>query len=73
MVEVFKTDVSSIDDATFLIEQIHQQFVGCKANFDLQDCDQILRIQMDTETIPISPLVKLLNEHGFKAEMLEEM
>jgi len=44
MVEAFKINVSDADKANLLLDQIHNTFKGYKANFDLEDCDKILRI-----------------------------
>ena len=44
MVEVFKTNVHDVDQVNLLLNQIHNTFKGYKANFDLEDCDKILRI-----------------------------
>lgn len=70
MVEVFKTDVSAIEDAKRLILQIHQNFDHYLANFDLDDCDRILRIQCAYNSIPTEPIMDLLKRNGFNAEVL---
>ena len=44
MVEVFRTNVKQRDHANILISQIHKAFPDYKANFDLEDCDKILRV-----------------------------
>lgn len=49
MVEVFKTDVESRDQATRIVQQLKKDFTNYRANFDLEDCDRILRIQSDEE------------------------
>ena len=70
MIEVFKTDVSNRDQANMLIEEIHKTFTGYIANFDLDDCDRILRIKCTTGLIQSSGLVNLLKVFGFHAEVL---
>ena len=70
MVEVFKTNVKDQDVAVNLIEQIHKTFVHYKANFDLEDCDNILRVKCVTETIESIQLIYLLKEFGCDAEIL---
>ncbi len=69
-VEVFKTNVGDPEQARMLIDQIQQSFMGCIANFDLEDCDKILRVKYATELIDPSPLIKLLHDFGFDAEVL---
>jgi len=44
MIEVFKTNVKHADHAKILVDQIHTTFADYTANFDLEDCDRILRV-----------------------------
>lgn len=71
MVEVFKTNVTDRLQAARLLEHIHKNLVDCKANFDLDDCDRILRIKHAGE-IQASSVIKLLKEFGFNAEVLPD-
>src|SRR6185436_12317587 len=43
-VEVFKTNVADPERAKWLVDQIERNFTNCKVNFDLDDCDRILRV-----------------------------
>lgn len=45
MVLVFKTNVQECELAQQLIERLLSCFPHCKINFDLQDCDKILRVE----------------------------
>lgn len=45
MIEVFKTNVQDKHQAEMLLEKIHATFYPCSANFDLEDCDNILRVK----------------------------
>lgn len=68
VVEVFKTNVSQPGDAARLVWEIESRFSGLQANFDLEDCDRILR----TEGSVNAPLVLgLLTEFGFEGAILE--
>jgi hypothetical protein len=71
MVEVFKTDVNDEQQAEQLLDLIHQNFQGFQANFDLEDCDKILRVESVTESIPSSLLINILIQSGVKAEVLQ--
>ena len=51
MVEVFKTNVMDRRQAQMLVDQIHQLFKNYHSNFDLEDCDKILRIECNTELV----------------------
>ncbi|MEO3406854.1 hypothetical protein AAFN85_23260 [Mucilaginibacter sp. CAU 1740] len=70
IVEVFKTNVNKRRDANKLLEAIHQTFLNHKANFDLDDCDRILRVQCNEGTICPKTLVAFLNNLGCRAEVL---
>ena len=45
MIEIFKTNVQKKSDSNYIISIIKRQFPDCKINFDLEDCDRILRIE----------------------------
>jgi len=71
MVEVFKTNVEDHQQAKILLEQIHKVFTGYKANFDLGDCDKILRVQ-STVKVQITDLISLLKDFGSAAQVLPD-
>jgi hypothetical protein len=69
MIEVFKTNVETATDAGNLIEILLQYFPGSKINFDLQDCDKILRVEgRDFST---NKIMLVLKEKGFHCAVLE--
>ncbi|MEJ7779071.1 MAG: hypothetical protein WKF68_05740 [Daejeonella sp.] len=72
MVEVFKTNVEDPDDACRIIEQFSREFPDYQANFDLEDCDKVLRVECRREVIDCENLISLLGNSGFKAETLED-
>lgn len=72
MVEVFKTDVPNAEAAALLISQMHPIFPGCRINFDLSDCDRVLRIECATGSINARAVVELLKDFGFRAEVLPD-
>lgn len=72
MVEVFKTNVTDRYNASLLIDQIHQNFTCYRANFDLEDCDRILRVKCISGSVNPSHLIDLLRSYGFDAEVLPE-
>jgi hypothetical protein len=72
MIEVFKTNVESPDQATMLIDQIHKNFADYKVNFDLHDCDKILRVKSATKSIEPQSLINFLQDFGFHAEVLPD-
>ena len=72
IVEVFKTNVKNAVEARMLMGQIRTAFPEYTANFDLEDCDKILRVESSAEVVCVTHLVRLLNEYGFKAEVLSD-
>lgn len=69
VIEVFKTNVVDGKTASMLLALIHSNFSHCTANFDLHDCDNILRVA-SLHKIDPSLLISLLDAHGFQAEVL---
>ena len=70
MVEVFKTNVKDRDNAARLIAVIHKEFTDYTANFDLEDCDKILRIECNSGHIQAPFVIGLLEHFGFVADIL---
>ena len=68
MVEVFKTNVEQIEQSQWLIDQIICHIPDGTVNFDLEDCDKILRVE--AESISLRTIIDLLNKNGFHAEVL---
>lgn len=45
IVEIFKTNVQKESERDYVIAIIQSQFPDYKINFDLEDCDKILRVE----------------------------
>jgi hypothetical protein len=45
MIEVFKTSVDSAGPASRLVTLLQLLFPGSRVNFDLEDCDRVLRVE----------------------------
>jgi hypothetical protein len=72
MIEVFRTNVTNDAFASVLANKIEQQFPGYKVNFDLDDCDRILRIRSNVEVIHAAQVIEFVNEFGCTAEVLPD-
>ena len=70
-VEVFKTNVADPEQAKWLADQIERNFANCKVNFDLDDCDRILRVVFEGK-IQSDLLIELLKDVGCIAEVLPD-
>lgn len=68
MVEVFKTDVQRPETAQQLSMYILSLFPGNRVNFDLHDCDNILRIEGDN--FSALQIIAAINARGYQAELL---
>ncbi|MBS1505609.1 MAG: hypothetical protein JSS79_03080 [Bacteroidetes bacterium] len=71
MIEVFKTDVENQSRATNILQQLKKEFTTYSANFDLEDCDRILRIHSDGE-INSDELIAWLKVLDVNAEVLSD-
>ena len=69
-VEVFKTNVESDLSAMDIVRSLHQLFPSLRINFDLDDCDRILRVQ--GINICAKSIAEVLEWKGFECEVLED-
>lgn len=69
MVEVFKTSVTDQKDAVAIIAALNCNLPSCTINFDLDDCDNILRVKGDI--IPVTDIMELLHTSGFECALLD--
>jgi len=69
MVEVFKTNVERAGEAKILVKKLAKQFPKHKINFDLDDCDKILRVEGKN----ISPLkiITVVNSLNYQCQVLD--
>ncbi len=66
---VFKTNVFTEEESKMIVYIILDQFPTHKVNFDLDDCDNILRI----EGVKISPIkvINIMMENQYQCCLLE--
>ncbi len=69
MVEVFKTNIRERQQAAFLFEMLAHQFPSFKINFDLDDCDRILRVE--GEEVSNQQIISIINKVGYQCQPLE--
>jgi hypothetical protein len=69
LVEVFKTNVGTEEAAGLIILELRCHLPHSKINFDLEDCDKVLRIERCT----IHPIriIELLNTKGHYCALLD--
>jgi hypothetical protein len=68
MVKVFKTNIDNAEEADSIKNKILEYFPYYKINFDLEDCDKILRVEVN-----ISPnaIIDIVKEHNYICKVLE--
>ncbi|MES2004162.1 MAG: hypothetical protein V4450_06540 [Bacteroidota bacterium] len=69
MVEVFKTNVQHADESGRIIQQLLQHYPYNRINFDLSDCDRILRVE--GESVCPDKIKDLLFSAGYLCEVLQ--
>lgn len=69
MISVFKTNVTNRKEMETLKPLLDAHLEIAKWNFDLEDCDNILRIDSINEITECT--VKILRDNGFECEELE--
>ncbi|MBK6265160.1 hypothetical protein JKA74_08930 [Marivirga sp. S37H4] len=73
MVEVFKTNVIDPEQADLVIREICNLFPHYKVNFDMEDCDKILRVETDQVFIDADEVIRLLAISGVQSEVLPDI
>ena len=68
MVEVFKTDVADALQSQLLEYVLSGEFSDYKVNFDLSDCDKILRIE--SNKINVGKVLSIVNRLGYQCQVL---
>ena len=65
IVKVFKTNVNDHLDARHIIYLLQQAFINCRINFDLHDCDKILRVESQQEFLNERDIQSLIAKCGY--------
>jgi hypothetical protein len=68
MIEIFKTNIENAMQAKTILALLHCHFPSSEINFDLEDCDNILRIK--GEKFCSLDIVKILTNNGFECFVL---
>ncbi|MEO8823520.1 MAG: hypothetical protein ABI366_08080 [Ginsengibacter sp.] len=68
MVEVFKTNVHEVEKSNIIFQKLQKHFPGNQINFDLEDCDKILRVE--GTNILSEKIIEMLKEEGHSCEIL---
>lgn len=66
MIKVYKTNVKNSDMADFITEQLLKRYPGFAINFDLMDCDNVLRVE--GQSFQRDDIILFLNKIGYNCE-----
>ena len=69
MIEVFKTNVQEFSEAQKLVALLRKHFPNSKINFDLDDCDKVLRVE--SNNLRIEKVMTLVTQKGFLCTVLD--
>ena len=69
MVKVFKTTVNNVYDAMTIVKALRTKMALAEINIDIEDVDNILRIE--NKKIDIPEVEKLFNEYGHTLTLLD--
>ncbi|WP_163410837.1 hypothetical protein [Flavobacterium ajazii] len=68
MIEVFKTNVQETEQSQMIVKKLLEHFPDSTINFDLEDCDKILRVY--ALSICSHTIIEILRSHGYHCEVL---
>jgi len=71
IVQIFKTNVQDHATATQIVRFLQSHFFDSRINFDLDDCDNILRIESRDTTITDTEIQNLITKCGHLCEPLQ--
>ncbi len=66
-VEIFKTNISNPQKALEVLDNLNRHFPHHKINFDLEDCDRILRVEGET----ITDIDTIMMKYGVECEVFD--
>ncbi|MGC3977093.1 MAG: hypothetical protein QM751_01975 [Paludibacteraceae bacterium] len=72
MIEIFKTNVKLKKDAKRMVALLSATLIGHKINFDLSDCDKILRVENDKKQVAVPEIKQIFLKEGFSCEVLPD-
>jgi hypothetical protein len=70
MVEIFKTNVNNKKLAKKVLKTLHAHLPAYCFNFDLDDCDRILRAQSPGIPVEITRIIQIVREHQIRISLL---
>jgi hypothetical protein len=72
MVEIFKTNVTNKRLAARVLKELTARLPAYRFNFDLEDCDRILRVQSEEMAIKCNRVVEVVKEQRVEIFLWED-
>lgn len=72
MVEIFRTNVRGVSKANSIIEELFEQFPSYHFNFDLSDCDRILRVESRNGSIDAAAVIEAATKCSLEISLIPE-
>ncbi len=72
MIEIFKTDVGNKTVSKRILTILNRHFPNYKINFDLDDCDKILRVESGNGYIDINSVMKIVSGLNIEIELIPD-
>lgn len=69
-IEVYKTDINEESKAHTILDKIRQNLPGSDLSIDLEDCDNVLRVENPISGVDEAQIRQILNDYGYKMEVL---
>jgi tRNA G26 N,N-dimethylase Trm1 len=70
MIEIFKTNVKTKSQSRGVLHLLNSIFAEARINFDLEDCDKILRVE-GIKKADTKKIIYDLHQMGYRCEVLE--
>jgi len=72
MIEIFKTNITKKREARLILKHLLNMLPGAAVNFDLEDCDRILRIESRSQYFDTRLICELVSNMGFECRVLND-
>jgi hypothetical protein len=73
MIEVFKTNIDSVVVAAQVVQEIMASIDDVEANFDLEDCDKVLRVCCGKDIAHLTDVVlSIVTAKGYLAVVMDD-
>jgi hypothetical protein len=72
VIEIFKTNVNSKRQANRVLKSLYTHLPAYFVNFDLDDCDRILRVQSKNLPVDTIKVIQIVKDHSVEINLLED-